>query len=299
MEFRASLLRTLLYYDLWAHPLKAEELFAFLPTNSISYAEFLRRLRAEVKHGDIHNRDGYYFVRGRNGEVVEERRRRARHARRLWQAARISMHIIKRCPFVRAVFVTGDLSKNSTHRTSDVDFFILTDPHRLWITRALLTLFKKFFLLNKKKFFCLNFFATTDALECTDRSLFTAVEIGTLKPLYNSGLFHRYLHANRWIRSFFPNFDISLLEYPPVNESRSVFQRVLEFPFRFIHADALDAYLMKNMQRIWRSRYPGLDEGAYQRIFRCTPQESRAFVGDFEGKILTMYSDRLKTFGLS
>jgi hypothetical protein len=299
MEFRASLLRTLLYYDLWAHPLKAEELFAFLPTNSISYDEFLRRLKAEVRHGDIHDRDGYYFVKGRGDEVVEERQRRASHARRLWRAARISMHIIKRFPFVRAVFVTGDLSKNSTHNASDVDFFVLTEPHRLWITRALLILFKKLCLLNKKKFFCLNFFATTDSLQCDDRNLFTAIEIGTLKPLYNSALFQEYLHANTWIRSYFPNFDVSLLEYPPVNESRSALQRILELPFRFMNADALDAYLMRQMQRIWRSRYPGLDEVTYRRIFRCTPRESRAFVGDFEEKILTQYSDRLKAFNLS
>jgi hypothetical protein len=260
MEFRASLLRTLLYYDLWAYPLNAKELFAFHPTNSISYKEFLELLRAEVRNGDIRGRDGYYFVRGRNEKIVEERQRRARHARRLWRAARVSMHVIKRFPFVRAVFVTGDLSKNSTHKASDVDFFIIAEPRRLWIARALLILFKKVVLLNRKKFFCLNFFITTDSLECTDRNLFTAIEIGTLKPLYNSALFQRYLEANIWIRSYFPNFDVSLLEYPPVTESPGFLQHILEFPFRLIDADALDTYLMQKMQRIWRSRYPGLDQ---------------------------------------
>lgn len=297
MQLQLEILKTLLYYDIWSHPLTAEELYAFLPVNSISLAEFKEQLGRASNVGLIQHHHGYYFIQGKS-HAVAERLKRARHARRMWFAARLGAHMIKRFPFVRAVFVSGDLSKNVTHSKSDVDFFIITEPDRLWIARTLLILFKKVFLFNSKKFFCLNSFVTSDHLTHDERNIYAATEIATLKPLYNSRLFTAYLSANDWIRSYFPNYNVRMLPLPRCNNRRSSLQKLLELPFRLFDATRLDIRLMKMMERVWARRYPHLDETTRRRIFRCTRTESRAYVGNFQEVILALYERRLRSFGI-
>ncbi len=298
MDLEREVLRTLLYYDIWSHPLTEEELYAFLPVNSMPFDQFRNRLRTEVVGKAVQHHDGYYFVKGKTDAVVRQRLRRMRHAQRMWFMARVATHIIKRFPFVRAVLVSGDLSKNATCKESDVDFFIVTEPGRLWITRILLVLFKKVFLVNSKKFFCINSFVASDNLRLDEQNIYTATEVATLKPLYNSTLFYRYLEANQWIKEYFPNYDPRHLAMPRCNDRASKLQRMVEWPFRLFDASRLDVYLMRMMERLWAKRYPQYDDETRRRIFRCTRGESRAYVGNFQETILALYAHRLKANGL-
>lgn len=297
MQVQAHVLKTLLYYDIWSHPLTAEEIFTFLPVDSMTFAQFKKHLSAQSSRGVIECSQGYYFLAGK-AATVAERLKRMRHARRMWLAARLATHVIKRFPFVRAVFVSGDLSKNATHRRSDVDFFIVTEPDRLWIARTLLIAFKKLFLFNRKKFFCLNSFVACNALPLDERNIYTAMEIATLKPLYNLDMFFEYLRANDWIREYFPNFSPDRLPLPRCNNRSSYLQKVLEFPFRLFDATRLDVALMRMMERVWERRYPRIDAHTRKNIFRCTRGESRAYPGNFQRIILSLYEQRLEAFGL-
>lgn len=296
---RTAILKTLLYYDIWQHPLTAREVFRYLPLNSLTLPDLEADLRAACHTGTVKEDRGYYFAPQRSADVVDRRLDRERRARSLWRAARLSMHVIRRFPFVRGVFVSGDLSKNSVDRTSDVDFFIITEPGRLWIARTLLILFKKIFLLNRKKYFCVNSFATADHLELDERSIFLATEIATLTPLYNRPLFIEYMEANSWIRGYFPNFVREDAEGVPVCNRKSPLQRLLELPFRFLPADRLDTALLRFMEQTWMRRYPQYDEATRRRIFRCTRTESRAYAGNFQEKILDLYTARLREAGIA
>jgi hypothetical protein len=294
-----EILRALLYYDIFHHPLTTFELFSFLPMNSMTFEEFTENIKAHGPGSDVHADGDYYFVRGKSAAIVTHRGTKERHARKMWKRARLSMHVIKRFPFVRGVFVSGDLSKNATNKNSDVDFFILTEPNHLWITRTLLILFKKFFLLNSKKYFCLNYFATTDHLALGDQNIFLATEVAHLKPLYNSELFFSYIEANKWILVYFPNLEVQRLAPRQISNRRSILQRLLEIPFSLVDADTLDSFLMRKMKEVWKRRYPEYDEATRERLFRCTKYESRAYVGNFEEKILALYHEKLREFGIA
>lgn len=295
----SEILRVLLYYDIWEYPLTTRELFAFLPVHTLSLEEFQQNLAIHGTGPDVIAHDGYYFVRGRGAEVVTQRSSKERHAKKLWLWARVSMHVIKRFPFVRGIIVSGDLSKHATTPRSDVDFFVITEPGRLWIARTLLILFKKTILFNKKKYFCLNYFATADHLALDGQNIFLATEIAHLKPLFNTDMFFRYLEANRWIENYFPNFDIRYLALPKANDRVSFLQKLFELPFSFVPYDKLDSYLLKRMKAIWAKRYPQYDDETRERIFRCTKHESRAYVGNFEEKILALFNQKLKEFGVA
>ena len=293
-----GVISTLLYYDIWRYPLTAAELHAFHPRSAPARDAFRRALDRMVQEGALSAGGGYFWLPGR-GRLDGERLRRRRHARGMWRLAGFAARLIKVFPFVRAVFVSGDLSKDATGRGSDVDFLILTEPRRLWIARTLLVIFKKTVLLNSRKFFCINSFAATDAMEVTERNIYQATEIAQLKPLYNAPLFRAYLAANGWIREYFPNFSTAALRLPTATERRSILQRAAELPFRLLPADRIDAALMRAMRRTWALRHPELDESTREELFRCAPGESRAYAGNFQGKVLRAYEARLHSHGVS
>jgi hypothetical protein len=294
-----AVLRVLSYYDIWAHPLTVQELALFLPIPLRDRGSLETCLREALASGTIRSVDGMYLAAYRPDEVVPWRKNKERRARRLWTMARISMHIIKRFPFVRGVLVSGELSKNVAARGSDIDFFILTAPRRLWLTRSLLVLFKKVFLLNSKKFFCLNYFATTDELEETGKNVYVAAEISHVKPLYNSDLYRRYLNANSWIRDFFPNFEEGGLPSPRVSERRSVIQLFLELALAPLPLDRADTWLQRVWRGVWSRRYAHFGPDGLERAFTSTASISRAYVGDFQEKILREYGNRLAFYGLT
>jgi hypothetical protein len=294
---QGEVIRTLLYYDIWDYPLTRAELYAFLPVPARSTGEFEEALRRLVEAGAVGEDRGYYFVPGTREGSVDNRLRGEAHARRLWRMAKIAAHVIKRFPFVRGIFVSGDLSKNMTNRESDVDFLILTEPGRLWIARMLLIAFKKTVLLNRKKFFCVNSFASTDNLRIAQKNIYQASEIAQLKPLFNTRLFDSYIEANGWIRGYFPNFHTAALAFPRPSDRPSFLQRILEIPFALLPSDSIDVRLMGAMERVWARRYPALDAKTRAEIFKCARGESRAYAGNFQGKVLMAYERKLRQHG--
>ncbi len=154
-----NIMRTLLYYDIFNHPLKGDELYTLLPFNSIPKSDVISLIREYSAERDslFSERDGYIYVKP-NEQNVTLRIEKENYSRKMWKMARIVTHIIKRFPFVRAVLVTGSLSKNSSDRHADLDFMVIAGKNRLWIARTILMLFKKIFLLNSYKYFCINYF---------------------------------------------------------------------------------------------------------------------------------------------
>lgn len=76
-------------------------------------------------------------------------------------------------------------------------------------------------------------------------------------------------------------------------------QRAFEKLFGFVDADALDDRLMRTMQFVWKKRYPGMDDATRDRILRSTKKESRAYLGDFEERILEAYRRNLRAYHIA
>src|SRR5512142_2425365 len=110
-DFRDFVLRTLLYYDIFEHALTAEELFTLFPRNSVAEERFFQELAGLADRGEIACHDGLYQIPTRPPGFAQLRRQKTPLARRRLRIARFMAGIMKRFPFVRGVFVSGDLSK--------------------------------------------------------------------------------------------------------------------------------------------------------------------------------------------
>jgi DNA-binding transcriptional ArsR family regulator len=290
----SDIVRTLLYYEIFDHPLTAHELFHLLPRNSISERALREELDSLSKAGILHSEKGFYSMNREGSDLAMLRERRAALAGRRLRIAKAMSHVIKRFPFVRAIFISGDLSKGVASPQSDIDYVIVTEPGRLWICRSMLVAFKKVLLLNSKKYFCLNYYVDTLHLALDEHNYYTATEIAHLMPLFNGKLYLQYMNANAWIRGYFPNYRIFAVHDVTWNDRRSFLQHLLELPIRGRWAAGLERALLEYMKRTWKSRYPEYDDATRERIFRSSASESRAYVGNFSDKVLSLYRRKLE-----
>lgn len=299
---RNNILKTLLYYDIFSHPLTSDEIFFLLPQNSLSKSEVRERLRSfSNQKKDIIEKNDFYFI-GKNENFINLRKSREYFSRRAWKIVRFFTFIIKQFPFVRAVCVTGSLSKNSSLPESDLDFLVITKPNRLWICRTMLMLFKKIFLFNSYKFFCINYFISEDFLEIEEKNIFTATEIAHIKCTFNSELFKNFLTANTWIKNYFPNYDMNENYFHSpgckINNSKGFIQELLELPFTGNWGNILDNYLRIKTSNHWKKKYFYLDEGKRRHMFKSTSNVSKTHPGNMQEVILKRYKERLDNFKL-
>jgi hypothetical protein len=295
---QTDLLKTILYYDIFHYPLKAEEIFSFLPSNSVTLDTIIRALNESVERDFILRSGEFYSVDQDIAALVTRRLEMQSFAERRWTIAYIVGGIIKRFPFVRACFITGTLAKHISSPDCDIDFFVVTEKNRLWICRTSLILFKKIFLLNSKKYFCLNYFVAEDALEIYDRNVFTATEIAHAKPLISSFHFNEFLSRNSWISSYFPNWNVRQMKLSRADDRSSLMRRLFEIPFLGRWADRLDTLLMEKMKYIWKQRYPELTDEKRDELFRVRKSVSKAHGPDFATKVMTLYKSKCLAYGI-
>lgn len=298
-----NVLKTLLYYDIFSHPLTREELYLLLPQNTFTKDQIFKIIdNISEDTGSPFTREGRYLYVKPNKHHIKIRKEREQISRKMWKAARLVTHLIKRFPYVRAVFVTGSLSKNSSNEKSDLDFMVVTKKGRLWVSRMLLMLFKKLFLFNSYKYFCINYFITEDNLEIEDKNIFTATEIVYIKSTYNSGMMNDFIKANSWVTSFFPNYKLydELLNSAgfKVNNRQSYLQKFFELFLNGKLGTRLNEKFMTITANHWNKKYSSLDEKERNHMFKTTPKTSKTHPGNMQKKILNVYNEKLKQFNL-
>jgi hypothetical protein len=291
-----DILKVLLYFDVFRFPLTVSEIYRFLPSNSITPAHVLAALDSPSLRGKVQSKNDLFYLTTAAGGYAEERREKELRAARMMSIARVMAKIICMFPYVRGVFLSGELSKGIASKKSDIDFVIVTKERRLWLARTLLILFKKVFLLNRKRFFCVNQLITEDHLRVEIRNVYSATEVATLLPLENDAMFSRYMHANFWITQFFPNWRIDESLLRTDREDTNTVRSVLEWIIPDSIADDLDRWFMLKWQRLWKMRYPDLDDEERNRKFQCSEYLSTAYGEDYQEPVLDAFGLRLREY---
>lgn len=221
MALRNSILRTLSYFDLFEYPLTKEELFAFLwqpPFDSAqgkpkaNYEEFLEYLDSPEAPPE---KFGYYFLSGCEANV-ESRRRRLVWSELKLKIARRAVKWFRSIPYIRAIFVCNTVGAGEAKEGSDIDFFIVTAPDRVWLVRFFSNLTLR--LLGLRTFgdkikdrVCLSFFIDSHNLSLSnlrvaEDDIYLAHWLYRLAPLYDpENIYEKLLSANQWTKRFLPN----------------------------------------------------------------------------------------------
>jgi len=184
-----DVIRTIAYFDVFNYPLTSQQVYNFLPRNSVSPKD-IALLLEEMMEQKIIARCGEYFCLPASDRYIgEKRKNNEKRAKRFILYARMMTRFLKLFPFVRAVFITGSLSKNVASKESDIDFMIVTASQRLWICKTVLSLFRKAALFGSHKYFCTNYYVSENNFSHSECNIYSAIEIVTTKPAWNTKAF--------------------------------------------------------------------------------------------------------------
>ncbi len=291
---RSSILRALLYFDVFHHPLTMEEIIRFNSLAGLSVEEVEAKLYELVTEGIVLQHQGHYGFGALAANLEKRVADNARAQARLAKAHRIG-RFIGRFPFVRAVMLSGSISKGCLTKDGDIDYFVITEPGRLWIARTLLIAFKKLFLFNSRKAFCVNYFVDLDHLAIEDRNLFTATEILTLVPVYGAETCAAFFRENGWASSFLP--DLPSPDTRDVPGTDGSIKRLVERCMRNGMGDEVDEWCMLRTLRHWKNKFAEFDRPRFELALRTRKYVSKHHPRNFQQRVLDAYAERLERIG--
>lgn len=234
-NIEAAILNTVAYADMFDYPLTAAEVYRYLA----GVASVPAIVTATLSNGCLVPRhlschDGYFTLPGRES-IIATRRRRTAIAWRLWPEAIRYGRLIANLPFVQMVAVTGSLAVDNVEPDADIDYLIVTENGRLWLTRALTILVVRL-AARRNVTLCPNYFLSRRALVFRQRNLYTAHELVQMCPIAGLELYRRLRGLNAWTADFLPNARleqpaaVSVTAVEPAPKWRVVSEAILRTP---------------------------------------------------------------------
>lgn len=290
-----AVIKTLLYYDIFNYPLTSSEVHRYCSISE-SESDINQALTDLVHEGHVFRFDHLYSLHNDPDSIT--RRLAGNHtASEMLPVAQRQARLIAKFPFVRAVMASGSLSKGYMDNDSDLDFFIVTEPGKLWIARTLLVLYKRLFLGNSHKRFCVNYFVDEAHLTIEEKNLFTATELATVIPLVSYSTYTD-LHANNsWLKKFFPNYQVRTSE-TEVALKRGFVTGAMEkllSPLA-VPLDRLGMWMTFNR---WRRLYKNYPQDDFEIAFKTKKHVSKVHPRHFQKSVLERYHDKLVQFRLA
>lgn len=231
-----AIVRTVAYFDIFDYPLTEVEIYRFLFGHTEDGCA--RKINQSLAKGlpGIEEKKGFYFLPGR-AEIINTREERAGWSERKFALARRVAFLFRLIPWIRFVGVANIMGQKNLREDGDIDFFIITEAKKIWLTRFFANVITQLLGLRPKPQdvrdkICLSFFVSEDALNLEKLMLpgdiyFIYWLVG-LEPVYQAGgIYGRLLAANLWIKKYLPNWHPQLL--PEDRKKSRLYHGIIDF----------------------------------------------------------------------
>ncbi len=156
-----------------------------------------------------------------------------------WASITIQIYIflLKICPTVLFVGVTGKSAMRGFCVNDDLDLFLITRNELLWTTRFFVILLAKILGIHTKTGICLNLFFDESDVGITQkkRNSYIAHEILQMKPIVDKiNTYRRFLEKNQWIYQYFPNAKIRTGNQVQVHWTSNLMYKHIDHIFKSI-----------------------------------------------------------------
>jgi hypothetical protein len=292
VKLERSILKVLVYFDLFNYPLLQEEIHFFLDQR-VTPAYLSQILEQLAASHQIH-KQGHFFSLKADAQLPVRRIAGNQHARALLITAYKIGAFLYQFPFVRGIGISGSLSKDFADEKADIDFFIITRSNRLWIARTCMHLFKKMsYLAGRQHWFCMNYYIDEEALLIGEQNIFTATELVTLKPVCGNGSMDRFFEENNWTNTYFPN---AQPQPHPAIYRHSWFKRLLEQCFNNRLGDRLDNFLMRLTTKRWQRKEAEhrVNEKGNRMALRTGKHFSKPNPANFQHQVLQRFKIKME-----
>jgi hypothetical protein len=252
-----QILLTLAYSDQFQYPLTEAELWQrLLQLSALSWSrksspaaqspqlpraaertkkDFSQQLKKLQKEGVISHQGSFLFLQGHES-FISIRQKRQQYASSKWQEVAQVIRFARQVPWIQAVFITGSLAMENCEQDDDVDFLIVTQPQRLWLSRLILSIFaqlkhkRRTWSGEEKNSWCFNLWLSSNNLEVEERKqgVYRAYEVLQAKPvLSKNGTAEQFYRQNVWIKKFLPNAILKIAPMKETTATQSSFLRSL------------------------------------------------------------------------
>jgi hypothetical protein len=296
-EVANAILRTVAYSDVFQFPLTSAEIHRYLDGVRVSQQVVASVL---ANGGLVPSRltinQGYYTLPGSEAHV-SLRLERSFLARRMWPTALHYGRFISGLPFVRMVAVTGSLAVNNPAREADIDYLIVTESGRLWLSRFLIVALARY-AARRGTVLCPNYLLSENALVFGNQDLYASRELAQMVPLFGRRVYDRVRRLNQWTDRFLPNALGPPSWRAPKMRSLNLVQSLAELPLRTpvgqwmdiwemsrkIHkfqcqgSDFTEASFSRNWCKGHFNAHHDMAMSSYRRRLRKTPSKTRFVV---------------------
>lgn len=152
-----------------------------------------------------------------SSQIISERFKRLNYFNAKIKKAIVFTRLISFFPFVKGVFVSNIIGDHNLRKESDIDFFIISSPSSIWITRFFCTFWAKILGLRpnsktKENKICLSFYISSDNLNL-EKYLYNSQDfyfiywLAGLEPIFfRSSVYQSFWKSNAWLEKYLPNF---------------------------------------------------------------------------------------------
>jgi len=170
-DIKEAIIRMVVFFDLFDYPLSALEIKENL--NMDLPLEKIWALLPDIT--ELSCRDGFYFLKGRD-DILLTRRERHNYSLRKIKIARKFCRLFGLLPFIKVIALSNSIGQFNLRDGSDIDFFIITAPRRIWLTRLYCAGLAKVLnsrpsAENKRDKICLSFYLSSDNLNLDNLKL--------------------------------------------------------------------------------------------------------------------------------
>ncbi|MEK7159943.1 MAG: hypothetical protein AAB702_00480 [Patescibacteria group bacterium] len=211
-----SILKTLLYADIFNFPLKKNQIWKFLISDKkVSKKSLFKNTLKLNKFVEFKN--GYFFIKGKS-KLINLRKKREKESLKKLLKAKAIINKISFIPTLKLIGISGALSMKNSDKNDDIDLFVISKKGFAWTTRftlvLILILLRSYRHKNSQSFtdkICLNMIVDEDNIvfKKNNQNLYTAHEIVQLIPVLDrDSTYEKFIAKNSWVKKYLANSSI-------------------------------------------------------------------------------------------
>jgi hypothetical protein len=212
-KLREGILAALAFFSLYDLPLRKRRIYELLYKCSASENDVYKELDRLVLEGRLIQKGERYSIKPWDEARLDSNRA---EIDKRWKKVDKYFRILSLIPFIEHAAIIHSLAIGNADQESDIDFFIITKPGKLYFVRSLIIIIFKLLgvyknRLHVKERFCFGYYITSGRLDLSDLLLseddpFMAFWFASHAPILGRETYRRFTDANRWVRNYLPNY---------------------------------------------------------------------------------------------
>ncbi len=213
MTISDRILQSVLYADIFKHPMTEREVWRWIPTDTpVSKKAFSAALQKLVFQNRVRVITPFVVI-PKHKTYLGIHAGRLMAGQKKWKLAYKTAKLLRSIPTIVFVGITGSLAVNNADENDDIDICVVAAKKTVWITRLLTTLIVEVFFRRRhpdtvqvRDTICLNMFLSEDALAMDQqhRDVYIAHELLQMVPVWERrSITKKLLRVNVWARRYY------------------------------------------------------------------------------------------------